>query len=304
MKNLIQAKSTFLLVVFCSYTVLSCVQENYGKTQSTKTAVSNIQKRLAKKDYNSEKNVVNPYQDLKKEMKKATKHLVEKLNQKLHPDLRQSNNYSSREGIFRLASIPVIPVNISESLTFGLDNPANVEIAIDEINAYTGGSPSRSEIASIVNTLNNGLLNYPYTNEGANQFLNNYVAAGTLTEAQRQIIQSELYALVNAASSTEIYDIINVVTEEIVSSSMTEEEQYVIHYNNVGIEILIESGAIALLKQNYPFQNAGGFGFAIAFVAGMIVWGVATNYDVDWLQALGGIATFVGLAGIAITTFE
>lgn len=285
MRSFIRAKSIFLLLVFCSYLFLSCVQEKDARTHSIETTISNIQERLEAKDYKTSKHLVNPYQDVKKETKKALLHMQGKFGNK-HPKFQQVNNHTNNNGIFRLASMAV-PVSVDESTTFGIDDPANLVLAIDEFTAYFGGVYTRDQVETMLTSMNNDLINYPLNYSGADQFLNDKVNNSSITEAQRLIIQSELYAILDATSTTEVLNILNVVTEEVMSSQLTSNEQAAILYVNAEVEALAESDVIALMRGN-PLQ----FGYTGKNP-------VSSDTDVKFKQVAGTVILII-LIGAAI----
>lgn len=289
MKKLTLLKSRLLLLIWCSYLGLSCVPEKDDRTLSIETTVSNIQKRLKNKDYPNEV-FVNPRQDLMKEMKRALLFTGEKFD----PKLKKANTQSLNNGIFRFASIPN---TIDEFQTFGIDDPENFNLLVNEISSYYTGVYTHNQVVSNLTNLNNLLLNYPYTYYGADRFLIDQVNNGNLTPIQAQIVRIELEAIINATSVNEISNIVNVVTQEVLNSQLTYQEQNTIHTLNAGVEALMEYEAIAKLQNELPYHFAAEAFFAISAaiaIVGAALIIIGAMNDNSAMAMWGGVMAVVG----------
>jgi hypothetical protein len=270
MKNFIILKSRLLLVIYGSYLGLSCVPEKDDRTLAVETTIMNIQKRLQNRDYPTEV-IVNPRQDLKMEMKQALRHIEKRFDGLQHPKFRRVNSHVHNNGIFKFTSLPN---TVDEFQTFGIDDPANFDLLVNETLLYYNGVYTYDQVVTSLTNLNNQLLNYPYTYSGADQFLLDQVNNGNLTDTQAQIIRIELEAITNASSVDEITNIISAVNQEILNSQLTYQEQNTIYTINAGIETLIESEAIAMFQNSSPYSFTS-IGAMIGITAAIAIVGVA-----------------------------
>ena len=289
MRTLIQAKSTFLLLVFISYTMLSCLPSN-DVGDRTKT-IERIQDRLNSKDYIKPGLYKNQHQDITKEVANVMNFLHGQgiIKDRIPKAIRVA--FESKPSPFRFASV-------NETLTLGVDDPSTFDQMVVTATNYYGGAYTYEEVRASFTSLNSVLLNYPMTYSGGSQFLNDRVADGTISSQQRDVLEAEINALLNATSEAEVLNIINTVNYEVSNSQFSSHEIDQITSINAGVEGMTELVAIAMTQSDensYLFHKTGGAGI----IAGLAL--IAIGYI---LYSVGdyGIGETIGYIGAAIFT--
>ena len=288
MRTLTQVKSTVLLLVFISYTMLSCFPSNDVDERSK--AIERIQDRLSSKDYIESELYKNNHKEITSEVASLMSYLHNKGVVKDRIPSSISNAFESKSSPFRFTSI-------DETLTLGVDDPTTFDQMVLTATDYYGSTYSYEQVRQSFTNLNSVLLNYPMTYSGGSQFLNDRVMDGTITSHQRDILEAEINALLNSTSEAEVLNIINTVNYEISNSQFTPQEVDQITSINSGILGMTEIMAVAMDQGDYNdhlFHKTGGAGIiaGLALIAiGYILYNVG-DYSIGQTIGYVGAAIF------------
>lgn len=292
MRNFVKAKAISLLLVFSIYSLLSCVPEREIKESSVQGTINNIKERLSLKDYSGPK-VANPFQKLKRESGKIINDFSS----------RGIGVFARQKHLFQRATYSMYASSTDETLTIGIDDPANFSFMVSELTNYYQGSYSTEFIENSLTDINNRLINYPMNYSGASQLLTDRVNNGAITDNQRIIIEAELEAILNASSASEVLNILNVITQELINSPLSQDEITAILSINAGVEGAIESGAIAYVNNGHIYRQAGAVAIVVfaTFAIGAVLFCIGAINNNDTLAGLGlvvGMGSMIGVLAI------
>lgn len=298
MKNCRVRISSFFLVIFSAFLTCSCISS--AEDEKNEILIDRIQERISTHNYKITNRINSGYSQLRKSSKAATKAFKLKNSYRLKNNYRKVKNSSSGK-IFSFVSNPkVSQVKLNE--TWGLDNPNSIDELTNNLYDYYGGTFSTDQIRLEINSVNSTLTQYSHTYSGANDFFQDQLNSGAITQTQHQLLEIWLNALVSANSVNEAIEITVMVEQEILNSSTNNDLLLQLTSSSLGI---LDEEAIALSGENEVYFFKTGTVAVVVGVIGMVVCGVMgalsdQNSDQNGGWAFGGvISAFVMFAGIA-----
>jgi hypothetical protein len=297
MKNIQQAKARAMLIVFLSYTVLSCVQEQTALKTPAYQAIRNIKERIKNKDYRWEAQFINPQQEVRKKVASAISYAQNQFSEKGLLKTANTRNYSN---VFQQTSVRLVSVN--ENSTWGIDDPYSLSVLTDEAIAFFAGSYSANEVTSYITDWNNYLLNYSMDQFGLESMLSDQVASGAITANQKTIMEYTLQGISTSSSTTEIMGVLGIVGQELSNSNLTQEEIDALNTIHAAIEGAIDQGAIAYLdspnaRKTGAVAAIGGAALLAIGVYALVSGAMRDNTESVALGFMGGL---LGMAIVVI----